>query len=39
MRLIIQRVLSAGVRVSGEYVAQIGPGIVIFLGIHTEDNE
>ncbi|EGR31022.1 hypothetical protein IMG5_119340 [Ichthyophthirius multifiliis] len=38
MRLIIQRVLSAGVKVDGEFISQIGPGICILLGLHKGDS-
>ena len=37
MRLIVQRVLEAGVKVKGEWVSKIGPGLLILLGItHTD---
>ncbi|KAL4439119.1 hypothetical protein ABPG74_008894 [Tetrahymena malaccensis] len=38
MRLIIQRVLEAGVKVNGEFISKIGPGICILLGLHRGDN-
>lgn len=37
MRLIIQRVLEAGVKVDGEFISKIGPGICILLGLHRGD--
>ena len=37
MRLILQRVKSASVRVSGEVVATIGHGILVFVGIEKGD--
>jgi D-aminoacyl-tRNA deacylase len=39
MRLVIQRVKEARVKVKEETVGEIGPGLVIFLGIQTEDTE
>ncbi|KAL4489424.1 hypothetical protein ABPG72_002720 [Tetrahymena utriculariae] len=38
MRLIIQRVLEAGVKVNGEFISKIGPGICILIGLHRGDN-
>jgi D-aminoacyl-tRNA deacylase len=38
MRAIIQRVLRARVTVGGECVGQIGPGLVVLLGIHRSDS-
>lgn len=37
MRAVIQRVSRAKVRVSGNVVAEIGPGLLVFLGIGKED--
>lgn len=39
MRLVLQRVLRARVLVDGETVAEIGPGLLILLGIAPSDNE
>lgn len=39
MRVVIQRVLEAGVRISGEPVAQIGPGLMILVGVENGDTE
>lgn len=37
MKLVFQRVLSAGVRIGGEVVASIGPGALILLGVARND--
>lgn len=37
MRAVFQRVLSASVTVDGETVGRIGQGILLFLGVETED--
>lgn len=37
MRLILQRVLSAGVTVEGTSVGQIGPGLLVLLGVSPTD--
>ncbi len=37
MRIVIQRVAEAGVRVDGEMVAEIGQGLLILLGIEAAD--
>lgn len=37
MRLLLQRVTEAKVTIDGEIVGEIGPGIVVFLGVHKED--
>src|SRR5271170_1577556 len=37
MRALLQRVLSAQVTVDGTCVGQIGPGLVVLLGIHRSD--
>ncbi len=37
MRAVIQRVRSSRVLVEGEIVGEIGPGLLVLLGIRTED--
>jgi D-tyrosyl-tRNA(Tyr) deacylase len=37
MRAVVQRVTGAAVRVGGEHVASIGPGLLVLLGVHTGD--
>ena len=39
MRALVQRVSQAAVDVEGERVAQIGPGMVVLLGVGVEDGE
>lgn len=39
MRAVIQRVLSASVKVDGEVVGEIGHGLLIFLGVGEGDTE
>ena len=39
MRLVIQRVTRAAVRVDAETIAAIGQGLLVFAGIGPEDNE
>ena len=39
MRVVIQRVSEAAVRVEGEVVGEIGQGLMVLLGIETTDNE
>jgi D-tyrosyl-tRNA(Tyr) deacylase len=39
MRALVQRVSRAAVRVDGETVAAIGPGLLVLLGVASEDDE
>lgn len=39
MRAVVQRVRSAKVTVGDEIVGEIGPGLVVFLGVGEEDTE
>lgn len=39
MRLLIQRVSQARVDVSGRTIAQINKGLLVFVGIETDDNQ
>ncbi len=39
MRAVVQRVSEARVNVGGECVAAIGPGVLVLLGISTEDDD
>ena len=39
MRVVIQRVSEAAVRVDGEVVGEIGPGLMVLLGIETTDTQ
>jgi D-tyrosyl-tRNA(Tyr) deacylase len=39
VRALVQRVARAAVRVDGEIVAQIGPGLLVLLGITHDDDE
>ena len=39
MRILVQRVTSASVSVSGERIAAIGPGLLLLVGIRTSDTE
>jgi D-tyrosyl-tRNA(Tyr) deacylase len=39
VRALVQRVRSAAVRVDGETVAQIGPGLLVLLGVTHDDSE
>ena len=37
MKALVQRVSQAAVDVEGERVAQIGPGMLVLLGVHRDD--
>ncbi len=39
MRILIQRVSQATVRIDGQLKSAIGPGLLIFLGIETHDTQ
>lgn len=39
MRALVQRVSQAAVDVEGERVAQVGPGLLVLLGVGVEDGE
>ncbi|MGB0373048.1 MAG: D-aminoacyl-tRNA deacylase [Opitutales bacterium] len=39
MRAVIQRVTSANCRVDGESTGEIGPGLLVFLGVEDADND
>jgi len=39
MRLVLQRVKSASVRVEGETISSIGPGVMALVGLHENDTE
>jgi D-aminoacyl-tRNA deacylase len=39
MRVVIQRVSKASVSVAGKTIAQIGPGLLVLLGIAADDTE
>ena len=39
MRAVIQRVKRASVRVGGETLGEIGPGLLVFVGVAQEDKE
>jgi D-aminoacyl-tRNA deacylase len=39
MRAVVQRVSRAAVRVDGETVAAIGPGLLVLLGVGHDDDE
>jgi D-tyrosyl-tRNA(Tyr) deacylase len=37
MRAVLQRVSQARVRVDGDVIGEIGPGLLVLLGVHTTD--
>ena len=39
MRAVVQRVSRAGVSVNGEQIADIGPGLLVLLGVEQGDSE
>lgn len=39
MRLLVQRVKEAAVKVEGTTIGSIGQGLLVFLGIHRQDTE
>lgn len=39
MRAVVQRVRSASVDISGERVAEIGPGLLVLVGVRGDDSE
>jgi D-aminoacyl-tRNA deacylase len=39
VRALVQRVSSASVDVEGQRVAEIGPGLLVLLGVHVSDTE
>jgi len=39
MRAVVQRVTRASVAVDGEVVARTGAGLLVLLGVHSEDDE
>ncbi|CAJ2637679.1 D-aminoacyl-tRNA deacylase isoform X5 [Trifolium pratense] len=39
MRAVVQRVESASVEVEGRIVSEIGPGLLVLVGIHDSDTE
>ena len=39
MRAVVQRVSGAAVKVDGEEIARIGGGLLVLLGVHTDDTE
>ena len=39
MRALVRRVLSASVSVEGLVVGEIGPGLVLYLGVHEDDDQ
>jgi len=39
MKAVVQRVKKCSVRIGGELTSDIGPGMLILLGVHKEDRE
>eukprot|EP00560_Eucampia_antarctica_P001136 CAMPEP_0197831892 /NCGR_PEP_ID=MMETSP1437-20131217/12596_1 /TAXON_ID=49252 ORGANISM="Eucampia antarctica, Strain CCMP1452" /NCGR_SAMPLE_ID=MMETSP1437 /ASSEMBLY_ACC=CAM_ASM_001096 /LENGTH=161 /DNA_ID=CAMNT_0043435013 /DNA_START=122 /DNA_END=607 /DNA_ORIENTATION=- len=39
MRIVVQRVKSASVRVDGQTISSVGPGIMALVGLHENDTE
>lgn len=39
MRAVVQRVASAAVHADGAEISRIGPGLLVLLGVHAEDDE
>jgi D-aminoacyl-tRNA deacylase len=39
VRAVVQRVSGAAVSVEGQEIARIGPGLLVLLGIHSDDTE
>ena len=39
MKAVIQRVSSASVRIAGEVTGEIGPGLLVLLGVQAGDTE
>ena len=39
MRIVLQRVTSAGVKVDGETIGKIGTGFLVLFGVGHEDTE
>lgn len=39
MRAVVQRVASASVEVEGSIVSEIGPGLLVLVGIHDSDSD
>jgi D-tyrosyl-tRNA(Tyr) deacylase len=39
MRAVVQRVSRGAVRIGEELVAEIGPGLVVLVGVHVQDTE
>ncbi len=38
MKFVVQRVTSASVEIEGNALVSIGPGLLVFIGIHREDS-